>query len=344
MQLLDFINANPNWREILQAPPYFMEIQQLGNFYHFRGPISSNYYLCREANGVVICDVAGTFVTVCLPFSWPSGQAGRLNESRFTRFVDGVWIFLWNDEGNWHLSTIGALNAYDVEVENTNLGILVEKAVGPINKLAENLSPIYTYMFQLTAPQIQFAIDYGHDPHLWYFCRRNLLTEEVDFDIPLLPSLCNVVERLDAPKNNCMEWAFNGQTCIERLSSEMREKRKWRGGYLDTARVIRMWQNDAIDEFYNKVGLKQFVAPIVEKLETLVFEVSDIYETLLKKHGDSKTDFIADAYKYQTYASSAMIHLYNKEVSSIRNFYKSINSKYLVPVIGNVRYGIRKRA
>ena len=351
MQLLEFIKNNSEWKEILQMPPYFMEIQKLGNFYHFCAPTNSNYWLCREANGVVICDIAGEFVVTCWPFSTPPSmrlaeQVGQLDSSRCTRLVDGFWVFLWNDEGNWRLSTIGSLNAYDIKIENTNIGMLVEKAVGPINELAANLSPIYTYMFQLTAPQIQFAIDYGRDPHLWYFCKRNLETGEIDFNVPLLPSLCNVVERFDTPpKNDYMQWLFDGQTYIEKPNSALLEARKWRGNHvLDTDRVIQIWQNDAINEFIAKVGLVDFINPIVEKLEALVTEVEDIYARLLEENGDNKTNFIADAYKYQTYASSAMIHLYNKECNSIRNFYKSIDSKYLVPIIEDAHYGIRKRA
>ena len=345
MDIIDFINKNSDWYEILQLPPYFIDIQKQNNFYHFCAPAYSEY---NDIDGIVVCDVAGTFVTTCLPATKrPSGKAERLAESRYTRFVDGFWIYLWNEEGRWHLSTIGSLNAYDIKVENTNIGKLVEKAVGSINELTENLSPIYTYIFQLTAPQIQFAIDYGRDPHLWYFCRRHVETGELDFTIPQLPSLCNIVERLEAPleKENYIEWNIDEKIYIEHPNHALLEMRKLRSNYiLDTDRVIRMWQNNSIDEFITKVGLTNFITPIADKLEALVIEVKDIYARLLKENGEDKTAFITAAYKYQTYASSAMIHFYNRECSSIRNFYRSIDSKYLVPIIGDTHYGIRKRA
>ena len=277
MYLLDFINQHPDtWRNELRQPPFSLKIAEEGDYFLFKyDTLSSDMSieLVQEARGAIIkwdC-VEEQYKVVSYPFkkffnyNEPNAAEIDWETARVWQKVDGSCIQVWYDDG-WHFSTLGTIDAFKaIAAESISFGDLVVAAIGSLRELTDNLTPDYTYVFEVTSPSNQIVINYGEKPKLWYLGCRNLISEQEEQWIPALPQCVqtpkyfpyinnlSILQRLAKTMGDNEE----GYVVVDRNWNRIKVKgeeylrlHKLRGnGPLTIRRIIEMIMNETVDDY-----------------------------------------------------------------------------------------------
>ena len=187
MTLLNFINQNQNWKEILSNSPYNILIKEddpyiLLKYNQLESDV--NEQLVQECRGCVIKQFDDGYHYVCRPFdkffNYGEEQAADIdwNSSFITEKIDGSLMKLWFDDG-WRLSTNGTIDAFKAVVtgnEEYSFGDIFLKASRccTISDFCKDFDKQYTYLFELTSPETKVVINY--DYAVWYLAKRNTVT------------------------------------------------------------------------------------------------------------------------------------------------------------------------
>lgn len=71
LKIIDFINQNKNWRDILSEAPYYLSIKDDGEYailkYNQISSDFSNDYV-KESRGLIIRKDGDNYIPVCVPF------------------------------------------------------------------------------------------------------------------------------------------------------------------------------------------------------------------------------------------------------------------------------------
>lgn len=187
MTLLNFINQNQNWKEILSNPPYNILIKEDGPYILLKyNQLESDFneQLVKECRGCIIKQFSDGYRYVCRPFdkffNYGEEQAADIDwdSSFITEKIDGSLMKLWFDDG-WHLSTNGTIDAFKAAItgnEEYSFGDIFLKASRcyTITDFCEDFDKQYTYLFELTSPETKVVINY--DYAIWYLAKRNTVT------------------------------------------------------------------------------------------------------------------------------------------------------------------------
>lgn len=172
LRLQKFIIENENWRELLIAAPYFVNITEDGDYLIFTyNQLYSDFHnpIVKECRGVILRK--DNYKAVCVPF-FKFGNYGEdyvdlidWETATVEEKIDGSLIKFWYDDNTWHISTNGTINAYNAPLANdvkyNNFGELVEAAM-PISmdefdRIADRT---FTYMFELVSPYNRVVVPY----------------------------------------------------------------------------------------------------------------------------------------------------------------------------------------
>ncbi len=193
-----FCAHHEDWRELLTREPYCLKIKEDGPYTIFNyDQIRSdfNIKLVREARGIIF-RTGEWEQPVCWAFNkfgnWGESYAPSINwDTAFvTEKIDGSLIKVWWDNGSWHVSTNGVIDAYKAEIGDarmSNFGEYFEHALQRLYQplvyrkafddftidLDENL----TYMFELVGPYNRVVIPY-EEPDLYFLGARAKTTGE----------------------------------------------------------------------------------------------------------------------------------------------------------------------
>lgn len=198
MELLKFINQHENWKELLQKPPYFLDVKEEDGYTLLKyNQINSDFSepIVKECRGIIL---DSNNKIVCWPFNkffnFGETYADEIdwNSARVQEKIDGSIIKIWYDK-KWRLSTNGVIDAYKVNLNINELlqtkcsfhtfGELFEAAKNYDAINWESLNPDYTYMFELTSPYNKVVIAYPEIIINHIGTRNNITGEEVDVDI-----------------------------------------------------------------------------------------------------------------------------------------------------------------
>jgi len=218
LKVLDLINSNlenDRWKEILSAKPYCIKIKEgsdpsnphcILNYDQIESSFMEE--IVRECRGLIIrqyyTDDDGKFIyrPVCVPFfkfgNYGEGYCPEINwrTAKVYEKLDGSLIKLWYDAGKWHVSTNGTINAYQAQVNQTDLtfGQLFDKALREtlehtfgdvlldehVKVWWDNLNKDCTYMFELCCPENRIVVP--HTKYRLYHIgtRNNQTLQELD--------------------------------------------------------------------------------------------------------------------------------------------------------------------
>lgn len=172
LELLKFIHDNANWRTLLTEKPYCITIKEDDNYmiFNYNQPESDFYNpIVRECRGIILRK--DNYKPVCVPFF----KFGNYGESYIDKIdwntavveekVDGSLIKFWYDDGLWHISTNGTIDAYEAPLSNNvkykSFGELAESAmpisIEQFNAIADKSC---TYMFELVSPYNRVVVPY----------------------------------------------------------------------------------------------------------------------------------------------------------------------------------------
>ena len=195
LELIKFIKEHENWEELLTKEPYHLSISRKDDFILFKYSQTDSdfsYQLVREARGIIFYEP--TWEIACFPFikffnlgephcadiDWAHGVF-------VSEKIDGSLIKIWWDKwhNRWNVSTNGAIDAAEAEINGKSFLWIVEKALYYHNlsvaKLTASLTHGFTYMFELVSPWNRVVIPYK-EPDLYYLGERNNESGRESFD------------------------------------------------------------------------------------------------------------------------------------------------------------------
>lgn len=374
MELLNFINAHPNWKTLLAAEPYHLDIQQDGDYFLLKyNMLASDFSLAevREARGSIFrYDLETTqWICVCHPFDKFFNYGEKYSAVHdidwenvsVQQKVDGSLIKIWYDRDEWHISTNGTIDAAKAQCGNFNFKFIVNEALHDAPDFWYSLNPSYCYMFELTSPYNHIVIQY-EGCHLWYLgCRDMETDEELDEefevegilrpDIFLHHSLSECVEAAhemgdDEEGYVVCDADFNR---IKVKGDEYLRLHKIRGnGPITVLRVVEMWQEDTLDDFVAYYPeFKDFVESITNDIYHLTELCAIAYNAISNQPNViERRDFARYA---NTYMPPIRVYLYAKldgKVESAIEFFLNMRARtlasYIIVKMGTTKIGVEE--
>lgn len=215
LKIIDFINQNKDWRDILSEAPYYLSIKDDGEYTILKyNQISSDFSddYVKESRGLIIRKDGDNYIPVCVPFlkffNFGEPNAADIDWSSAKTYekIDGSLVKIWYDRDEWHISTNGTIDAYKAEVQagftKQSYGELIKKVLDRDYKdfLFDKNK---VYLFEFTSPENRVIIRYTED-RLWLLSIRDKNTwdeEEISFDWKWRPKEYNLNNISDCIKN-----------------------------------------------------------------------------------------------------------------------------------------------
>ncbi len=277
--LINFIDNNKNWKDLLKAEPYHLQIgesEDFPNLYLFKyNQIKSDFNLAivRESRGIIIevDSKYGNSRSVCTPFdkfwNWGDSRADDLDEDSMVvqEKVDGSICKLFFYQGKWRIATNGTINAYETPMPHSSelfFGDLIKLALDRKNLDYSILNRNYTYIFEFASKWNKIVVDYGEDA-IWHIgTRDNRDGKELLIDIGIkkpkvysLNSLMDVVSASESlPANE------EGYVVVDKDFNRLKIKSplyvaahrlKGNSGIVDLKRILEVVSINESAEFLN---------------------------------------------------------------------------------------------
>lgn len=364
MYLLDFINKHPDtWRDELRQPPFSLKIVEEGNYFLFKYDMLYSdmaFELVQEARGAIVkwdC-VEEQYKVVSYPFkkffnyNEPNAAEIDWETARVWQKIDGSCIQVWYDDG-WHFSTLGTIDAFKaIVIENISFGDLVIAAIGSLHELTDNLTPNYTYVFEVTSPSNQIVVNYGEKPKLWYLGCRNLISEQEEQWIPVLPQCVltpkyfpyinnlSVLQRLTKLMGDDEE----GYVVVDRKwnritvkSEEYLRLHKLRGnnGEPTVRYIIEMIQNETIDDYMgNFPQYNKKCELVMNSIREFTNECDDNFKYFIK-NGATRKEFALMIKMLPPLIGAYMFARLDNKYANAEEYVKQLNHKKLATYIIN---------
>lgn len=308
MELLNFMNTHPDWRELLAAAPYHLDIRsdEIDGIYYFLlkyNQIMSDMGLreVQEARGSIFRqNDDGKWICVCHPFDkffnygekYSAVNSIDWDTASVQQKIDGSLIKIWWDYDGWVISTNGTIDAFKAECGDTTYGDLVQKVIDRIPNFFEMLDTDYTYMFELTSPYNRIVVRY-EGTNLWYLGRRNILNQNEDNEPLMVNGILHPEVYLHHSLSECVAAAHEmgddeeGYVVCDAHFNRIKIKgdeylalHKMRGnGPLTVLRVVEMYQQGTLDDFIAYYPeFKDFTDDVIEHIRYYI----EVCETAFK--------------------------------------------------------------
>ena len=278
MKVLDFMNANSNWEEVLTGSPYNIGVKRDGDYILLKyNQLSSDFSLqiVRECRGAIFYqNEDGNYECVCRAFD----KFGNYGESYVPEIdwlsavveekVDGSLIKCFYHNDKWHVSTNGTIDAYKAEVDGSGLtfGDVFDKAIGDKKFFFSRLDKNLTYMFELVSPETRVVIPYQGTRLYMLSCRNMQTMKECDAHDTELMFRCNIsypktfpLETLEECLSYVKYMTKDEEGFVVRDKYDNRVKIKSpeylmaahlrNNGAITTKRIINMMKDNMIDDF-----------------------------------------------------------------------------------------------
>ena len=318
MKVLDLMNNNLDWEEILSNPPYSITIKKDGGYIllkynQFLSDFSNP--IVRECRGSIFyLRDDGLYECACRAFdkfgNYGEGYTDEIDWStaQVQEKVDGSLIKVFYHNNSWHVATNGTINAYncivykeDKETNKTYGSIFNFALRGHLNQFFESLDKNYTYMFELVSPYTKLVVGYP-DTALYYLSRRNIHTMEEDNAQPeafenfgiLFPktySLKTLEDSLAYVKTmNKNEEGFVVKDAeFHRIKIKSPEYllafRAKNNGVLSTRRIVKMIREESIDDLLAYCPeYKERVDAVINKYKILIHSFEEEYQRFIIMH------------------------------------------------------------
>ena len=279
MQVLDLMNTHDNWEEILTQLPYCISVRRDGDYTLLKyNQLSSDFSLpiVRECRGPIFYkNEDGKYECVCRAFdkfgNYSEGYVPEIDwdSAAVEEKIDGSLICLFNHNNRWHVATNGTIDAYKAEVGETGwtFGRLFDTAIKNIlvSDFLKALDKHMTYMLELVSPRSKVTIYYP-ETRLYYLGCRDMTTmqecrvyysvmREADILYPKVYPLHNLEDCLAYVKTmtndeECFVVKDKNFNRIKIKSPEyLMAFHMNNNGLVTTKRIVRMIQNNMIDDF-----------------------------------------------------------------------------------------------
>ena len=196
LKTIEFIRNNSNWRELLQAAPYHLSINEDDNYVLLKySQIDSDFNeeICRECRGLIIDKhlLKPAALSFYKFFNVQESFADKIDWSsaKVLEKVDGSKILVWFDvyKQDWQVSTSSELDARNAPVGDFGLSFrdLFDRALHYYTmphcmSLYKYLDKGYCYTFELVTPESRVVVPYKRDEVYLIGIRDTFTFEELD--------------------------------------------------------------------------------------------------------------------------------------------------------------------
>ena len=326
LQIIEFMNNNENWEEILAKPPYGIKTKRDGDYILLKyDQLNSDFNLkiVRECRGIIITFRDGKYIPVAVPFfkfcNYGESYAPKINweNAAVMEKIDGSLIKFFYDNDEWHIATNGQINAFEIPINDEGLtfGDLVLKALGgqeQFSKLTYLLDHNFTYMFELVSPITQVVIPYPNT-ELYYLGARDMITMREDrlkdnsimdkFGIKQ-PKYYETIHDIDECIRNANEMSKDNEgfvvvdDCYNRIKVKspeyLRAARLNNNNRITIKRVVEMMREEQLDDFIaycpqHEEMVNKVIGALKEMEEECVKEWDEVREFAYKE----KKEFVS---------------------------------------------------
>ena len=197
MLIEEYMNTHPLWREEFAAAPYFITVKEEHPYILLQySQLESDFSnpMVQQARGSIFrwSEYNEEWVCVCRPFrkfhNIQEEYAAPIDwcTARISEKIDGSLMKVWCDNGDWHLSTNGCIDAFKTDARDSGLsfGEIFLRAAGirSLDELVYHFNPDYTYLFELTSPETRVIIEYEDGV---YFLAARYTDRDYEVTVPL---------------------------------------------------------------------------------------------------------------------------------------------------------------
>lgn len=326
MKVLDLMNKEENWEEVLQQSPYFINIKKEDDYVLLKyNQLFSDFSneIVRECRGAIFRKQGGRWVCVCRAFNkfgnFGESYAPKINweNAAVMEKIDGSLIKLFYDDEKWHIATNGQIDAFKISINDEGLtfGDLVFKALGgqeQFSKLTYLLDHNFTYMFELVSPITQVVIPYPNT-ELYYLGARDMITMREDrlkdnsimdkFGIKQ-PKYYATIHDIDECIRNANEMGKDNEgfvvvdDCYNRIKVKspeyLRAARLNNNNRITIKRIVEMMREEQLDDFIaycpqHEEMVNKVIGALKEMEEECVKEWEEVKEFARKE----KKEFVS---------------------------------------------------
>ena len=268
LNIQKFLQDHPDdWEQLLAGAPYFVTTKHDGPYFLLKySQLNSDFSnpIVRECRGIIFHKTDGL---VCLPFTkfFNYGEPNAVDidwsTATVSEKIDGSLCKVWYHYG-WHLSTSNTINAFTTVIgdKNETYGDIFVNASGvPFDEFCSNLDRTCVYMFELVSPQTRVVIPYSQ-PAIYHLATRDMTTlEEIDADVGVtkparfpfrsVDDVLTAAKRLDSDHEGFVVCDSHYRRLKIKGDEYLTAAHMNNNGVLTNKRILRMWQNDQLDDF-----------------------------------------------------------------------------------------------
>jgi len=326
LKTIQFMKSHENWRELLQAAPYNLFINEDENYVLLKyNQINSDFNedICRECRGLIIDKniLEPAALSFYKFFNVQESFADKIDwdSAKVLEKVDGSKMLVWYDDylHKWRVSTSSELDASNAPVGDFGISFrdLFDRALSnytfPNNSsMFECLNRLYCYTFELVTPESRVVVPYRKDALYLIGVRCKFAFEELD------PNSLELSKFIKTPKQFPFQ---NLKECLNRVEYM---------GYDEEGFVIvdKYWKRIKIKSpayvaaHYlknNGVNSRAKILSIIEKNEQSEFlglfpEYTDLFNEIETKYKEMQNK-IYDAIDDMLFKSNTFLYENEKE-------------------------------
>ena len=363
MKIVEFINNNKNWRELLSSEPYHLTINDDGGFTILKySQIDSDFTneLVRECRGLIL---DSNFAPVCVPFykfgNYGEPYAAEIDwESAIVEEkIDGSLIKLWNYDGNWIVSTNSSIFAHKAGVgaqetrrcaDIQNYRDLFQTAAKGAGLEIKSLIPQYTYMFELVSPYNRVVVPY-EKIDLYHIGTRDIVSlKELDIDIGVKKPKTYKCDNLNDLIEMASQLKYNEEGYVVRDKYYNRIKVKSPAyvavshliNGMNDRRLIDLIKSGEIDEFLSYFPeYKPTVDTLIERMNNVVDYLRNLIQTELDNKSFASRKELAEMAQKTLFPAFIFLYFDGKAQDPLE-WLRSMPSDKILQHINRIERGI----
>ena len=304
LKLQEFILANKDWREQLEAAPYNLKIKEEGSLILFKyNQIASDFSnpIVCECRGIIL--EKNTWRVVRYAFNKffnigePNAATLDWDSAIATEKLDGSLMSVYYYDDEWRVATNSTIDAYKAPLDNGGFktyGDLFAKAAEIAGLDYTKLCKHYTYTFELCSRYNKVVLDYPDIKLYHILTRDNETFEELDINIGV-------------PKP--AEYALGNKEDYENFVASMGEDHE--------GIVVK-------DDFNNRVKIKtQSYFALHRLVNNHIMTLTTAIELILK---NETAELLAYFPEFQPYIDQVQLQLH-EVFAKIENIKETVNAK-----------------
>ena len=324
MLVLNLMNSNENWRDILSADPYNIIIKEDGEYVLLKySQLNSDFAnpIVRECRGPIFRQENGKWICVCRAFdkfgNYGEGYVPTIEweSARVLEKIDGSLMKLWYDKGMWRLSTNGTIDAFDAPLNDFNITFgdyFIECLSCDFESFTMTLDQNYCYIFEMVGPKNRVVIEYD-SPKLYGLGQRNMKTMEEEeysahwgkwsniwlpqrFTLHNFDEVIKVAEALTRDEEGfVVNDRFFHRVKIKSPEYLMAARLR-NNGVITKKRIVEMFLNETTDDFLAYCPqYREMVNEVKTEILLMTFEIIDeerglLFDTDKKSFAESVKD------------------------------------------------------